>query len=79
MSRKRWYWLLVIPAVVPAGDPRAADLQLADGHPVIGYHLSVRPDQPRLDAGREPALGLPVPAGQVGAHGGGRAGQRTQR
>src|SRR5690606_31251521 len=49
-----------VGGVVGAGDPRAADLQLAEGLAVVGDDLALVVDQAGLDGGGEAALGVAV-------------------
>src|SRR5699024_11856651 len=48
----------VVDPVVGAGDPRAADLQLAHGFAVPRHLLAGVVDDPGLDAREQPPLGL---------------------
>jgi hypothetical protein len=53
--------------VVGAGDPRTADLELADALAVPRLHLVVRPEQAAFDAGQQAALGIAVAPVGLGA------------
>src|SRR6185437_5491976 len=68
----------IVVLVVAAGDPGAADLDLADGYAVIGQHGALVADEAALDLAHEAALGVAVAPGLVVGQPGGRVGDAAQ-